>query len=74
MTNQTDPNKKVYIFSVEASEAELIEALSKHFSNGTEELFRKAILLMGIAIQQVAKNNKIVIIDEKNDLIDTIDF
>jgi hypothetical protein len=69
-----EPNKKVYILSVEASEAELIEVLSKHFQSGTEELFRKSILLMGIAIQQKAKNNKIAIINEKNDLIDTIDF
>jgi hypothetical protein len=70
----TEQNKKVYILSVSSSEAELIEALSKHFPQGTEELFRKSILLMGVALQQIAKNNKIAIINEKDEIIDKIDF
>lgn len=70
----TNPDKKVYILSCDAKESELIEVLSKHFANGTEELFRSAILLMGVAIKQKEQNNKIAIIDENCVIIDTIDF
>ena len=66
-------NKKVYIFACEPETGELIEAMSKHIEGGTEALFQRSILLMGIALKAQKTGSKLAIVDKDSKLIEVID-
>lgn len=68
-----DKNKKVYIFSCSPETGALIESMSKHIAGGTEAIFQKGILLIGLALKAQKMGNKIAILDKDDKIIDTIE-
>jgi len=66
-------NQKVYIFSCSPETGELIETMSKHIQGGTEAIFQKGILLMGLAIKAQKMGNRIAIVDKDDKVIDTVE-
>jgi hypothetical protein len=66
-------NQKVYIFSCSPETGELIESMSKHVEGGTEAIFQKGILLMGVALKAQKLGNRIAIVDKDDKVIDTIE-
>jgi hypothetical protein len=65
---------KVYIFKCTPELDELIGFLAQHIKGGNEELFQKSLILMGIAIKSKLTNKKLAILDENDNVVDTVDI